>query len=292
MSLSVIVTSYNSTELLERCLQSLALQPEAAEIVVVDCSPVNPAATLATLFPSVRFIHLSDKATVPEMRWRAFRETSGSLVAAVEARSVPAANWCGALVQAHLQNPGVPAAGGPVCLAPVATLLDTALFLCEYGAFAPPLSEGPASELNSANVCYKRADLLACDDLMEQGRWDAILHARWLAQGRRFQLCGAAIVFFNTMPLGDILRQRFHYGWSYAADRVAAAPRPAALSGAATTPLLPLLLLVRMWSWAGPKGLRGQLIRALGWVLLFQSAWSAGECAGYLLGSPSERHVY
>lgn len=292
MSLSVIVTSYNSPHLLEQCLRSLARQPEAAEIVVVDCSPVNPADTLGPRFPSVRFIHLPAKATVPEMRWRALRETSGDLVAAMEARSVPAANWCRLLVEAHLQNPDVPAAGGPVCLASGASLRDTALHLCEYGAFAPPLPQGPSRELTGANLCYKRADLLACRDLIDQDHWDVMLHARWLAQGRRLWLCGAAIVFSNTMPLGDTFRQRFHYGWSYAAGRMAGAPRLAAFARAASTPLLPLLLIARMWTWAGPKGLRGALLRALGWILLFQSAWSAGECAGYLLGPPAERHVY
>ena len=290
MQISVIVTSYQSAQSLERCLASLCGQ--AAEIVVVDCSAVNPALELGARFPAVRFLHFREKRTVPEMRWAALKETTGEVVAAVESRCVPDGDWCAKLAAAHEAHPEAPAVGGPVRLADGAPVRDRAIYLCEYGAFAPPLEEGPAAEISGANLSYKRAALMECRDLLEAGRWEALVHARWLEQGRRLWLSGAGVGFRNGMSLGDTLRQRFHYARSYAADRVAGRPKGEALLRGSTAPLLPAVLLGRLWGYCGRKGLRPMMVKSLAWIALFQAAWSAGECAGYVLGASKERHIY
>ena len=292
MTLSVIITSYQTPQSLERCLYSLTLQKEAEEIVVSDCSPVNPAIDLGPRFPTVRFLHCPVKRTVPELRWAALRETSGDLVAAMEARCIPSATWCAELAAAHKAHPDVPVAGGPVSMVPGGSLRDLAIYLCEYGAFAPPVAEGASPQLSGANLCYKRRALLECEDLLDAGVWEALMHERWLAQGRQMWLCGAAIAFENTMPLADTFRQRFHYGWSFASERMAGRSRAGALLRAATAPLIPVALIGRLIQSARQKGLVPKVARAFGWILVFQTVWAAGECAGYLLGAPRERHNY
>lgn len=288
----MIVTSYESARSLEACLESLTRQAEAVEIVVADCSAVNPGERLGKRFPAVRFLHFKERRTVPEMRWAALDQTSGEILAVVESRCVPDADWCGKLAAAHAEHPLAPAVGGPVRLAEGATLRDRAIYLVEYGAFAPPIEEGETTEISGANLSYKRAALLECRDLLEQGRWEAMVHARWVAAGRLLRLSGAGIAFRNGMKLGDTFRQRFHYGRSYAADRAAGRPRSEAWLRAATAPLLPAVLLIRLWAHCGKKGLRGMMLESLGWMVLFQTAWSAGECAGYLMGASKERHIY
>ncbi len=292
MRLSVIVTSYNTPHSLARCLESLTRQKEASEIVVSDCSPVNPAGELGPRFPAVRFLHFSSKRSVPELRWAALRETSGDIVAAMEARCIPSSTWCAELLATHAAHPGVPVCGGPVSLLPGGGLRDLAIYLCEYGAFAPPVVEGASAQLSGANLCYRRSALLECGDLLDAGVWEALMHERWKAQGRTLWLCGASIAFQNTMPLADTFRQRFHYGWSFASERVAGQPRTSALLRAVTAPLIPVILVGRLFHSARQKEFVGQVVRAIGWILLFQTTWAAGECAGYLLGAPRERHNY
>jgi hypothetical protein len=177
-------------------------------------------------------------------------------------------------------------------MAPSGSLRDLAIYLCEYGAFAPPLAEGSSKQLSGANLCYRRLALLECKDLLDAGVWEALIHERWLAQGRQLRLCGATITFQNTMALGDTLAQRFHYGWSFASERVAGQPRTQALLRAATAPLIPLVLIGRLLQSARQKGFVGKALAALGWIVVFQTIWAAGECAGYLLGAPRERHNY
>lgn len=284
MRLAVIVTSYNSPSTLEQCLASLAAQPEASEIVVADCSPEDPAPRLRVRFPAVRFLHFAGPRSVPELRWKALAETTGVLIAAVEARCVPAADWCRCLAAAHAAHPDAPAVGGPVALASDASALDTGLYFNEYGLFAHPVASGWRADLSGANLSYKRADLEAERDLLDAGAWETWLHERWRSQGRGLWLAADAVVTFrNSMPLGVILRQRFHYGRGYAGAR--GGPR---LIRLLLSPLLPAVLTLRIARSLGTR-LRW---RAFGWLLLFTSAWAAGEAAGYLFGPPERHEIF
>lgn len=291
VSLSVIVTSCNALRTLRECLESLSGQPLAREIVVADCSPESPADTLAATFPSVRFLHFERPRTVPQLRWAALSETRGGIVAAVEGRCVPASDWCAELVRAHEAFPEVPAIGGPVGIALPASTFDLGLYFSEYGLFCPPVRSGETASLSGANLSYKRAALEESRDLLDAGAWETLLHERWRKQGRSLRLCPATVVFRNTLSPRDAIRQRFHYGRGYAADRVAEASAPARLLFAAGLPILPPLLTWRSARRAGASNRLAPYLRSLPWLLLLNTAWSAGEAAGYVTGkSPEPRN--
>ncbi len=292
MPVSVIVTSYNSIHSLELCLDALSRQPEAQEIVVADCSEVNPASFLKPRFPAIEFLYFTGLRSVPELRWAALRATSGNVVAAVEARCVPADDWCAQLDAAHRAHPDAPAIGGPVTPAECSSPRDLGLYFCEYGLYAPPAEQGPSPDLSGANLSYKRNALLESQDLLDAGKWETLLHARWREQGRWPRLCPATVVFYNSMPLATALRQRFWYGWGYAAERVARRSRWIAFSFALAAPLLPFVLTRRLWLSAKKKRSLRAFRRAFGWILLFQFAWAGGEFCGYLFGPPRRSRIY
>jgi hypothetical protein len=282
---------------LELCLESLAGQIAAREIVVADCSPADPSGALAGRFPNVRFLHFAQPMTVPELRWAAFRETECEVVAAVEARCVPAADWCAQLAAAHRQFPSTPAIGGPVGCGEPASAMARALYFCEYGLYAPPVVEGPSPDLSGANLSYKREALSESRDLLDAGKWETLLHARWREQGRMPRLSQATVVFHNSMTPAVALRQRYWYGRGYAADRVENRPRLVALALAFLTPALPIVLTWRLWKAAGRGHARPQP-RAWPWILLLQSAWALGECGGYFFdgflraGGPRRARIF
>ena len=292
MVLSVIVTSYNSPKTLELCLESLAAQPEAGEMVVADCSRVNPGPELSRKFPNVKFLHFPERHSVPVLRWAAFCETHGDVVAAVEARCVPHGDWCALLAAAHLAHPDVPAIGGPVAPAEASSRRDLGMFFCEYGLYAPPVTEGNSVDLSGANLSYKRTALLALKDMLDAGSWETLIHDRWRRAGLSLRLSSATVVFHNSMPLGIALQQRFWYGWGYSADRMATRSRAASFLFAAASPMLPFLLTRRLWRAAKQKHLTSPFRGALGWTFLFQSAWAAGECCGYLFGRLRRERVF
>jgi len=290
--LSVIVTSYESPRILERCLQALASQKEIAEIVVADCSRLDPAEELRECFPAVRFLHFDQPRTVPQLRWAALPETSGEIVGAIEARTIPARDWAAHILAAHHGEPEACAVGGPVRSPGAAFAFDLGLYFCEYGAFAPPLVEGPARALSGANLSYKRRALDENRDLLDAGVWETVLHERWLAQGKMLRTTNAAIDFVNTMSRPTALRQRFNYGRGYAAERIEFAPAWRRVYWAAISPLLPGLLVWRTLRGAAAKGLGPQAARSLGWILLLTCAWSAGEVVGYALGTPGRAKIF
>jgi len=290
--LSVIVTSYNSPQVLRECLERLTVQPEAGEIIVTDCSDRDPSPELSPLFPSVRFVHFFERRTVPQLRWAGARIASGDSIAVIEARSAPDERWCAEFQRALERHPEAPVAGGPVAFGSASSAFDWGLYFCEYGAFAPPVEEGLTRELSSANLCYRRTDLEAASDLLDRGAWDTVLHDRWQRQERPFVSCPAAIWFRNTMDRRTAIRQRFWYARGYAADRVAARGPGVRLLFAGFTALLPAVLTWRIGRAAARKSLLSEYRRAFGWVLLLSAAWSCGECAGYLFGPASEARIY
>jgi len=292
MSLSVIVTSYGSPQSLRQCLESLAIQPEAGEIIVADCSPEDPAETVGSLFPQVLFLNFREKRTVPQMRWEAYRHATGATIAAVEARCRPARDWCATLLRAHEKWPDAPAAGGPVAFHAPASARDLGLYFCEYGLYAPPVQEGPVRELSGANLSYKREALEQCRDLLDAGAWETLLHDRWRKQGRTLIMCPATVIFENGMDLNTILEQRFVYGRGYAAARLPGAAPLRRIVYAGFCSVLPFLLAVRLWNAAREKALSTSYWRAFGWILLFSCAWSLGEMAGYLLGKAKGNPIF
>jgi hypothetical protein len=292
VGLSVIVTSFESPATLHRCLQSLNRQKEVREIVVSDCSRIDPAAELSPLFPRVRFLHFREKHSVPRLRWMALREVTGEIVAAVEARCVPSGTWCQELLAALAAAPDSPVAGGPVAIPPDATKFDWGLYFCEYGQFAPPLRAGPSPAISGANLCYRRAALDDSADLTSQGEWETMIHQRWLQAGRQLTQCGASVTFFNSMSPSVAMRQRWYYGRGYAADRLRNAQWPIRLAYAGAACTLPLLLTWRAGKSAPAKKLLPAFFRSLGWILLMNSCWSAGEIAGYLAGQDPEVRIF
>ena len=287
----MIVVSYESGRL-ALCLDSLARQLEADEIVVADCSASDPAATLRSRFPAVRFLHFTEKRSVPQLRWAAFGETSGSLIAALEARTIPASDWCARLVRAHDENPEVPVVGGPVALSLPASARDLGLYFSEYGRFAPPVRPGPADDVSGANLSYKREALEGARDLLDAGSWETRLHLRWRAQGRRAFLSDATVVFENAMTPADAIRQRFAYGRDYAAVRFPRTARLRRAGYAVSCPVLPLLLTARIGLGLRGKGLQPRFWRALPWILFYSGLWAAGEMIGYLFGESGKVEIY
>ena len=292
VELSVIVTSYESPDTLRKCLESLTSQPEAGEIWVADCSAVNPQGILGPLFPGVRFVHFDGIRSVPALRWAAYFETRGDLVAAVEARCIPSARWCAEIIDAHRRFPETPAIGGPVDVASRATAADLGLYFCEYGLFLPPGDDAEVPAISGANLSYKRAALEESADLLQAGEWETLLHARWLRSGRTLRFGRATVIFENTMTAETAVRQRFHYGRGYAADRVRGRALPIRLLFGLGTAALPALLVSRLAAAAARSGRGPDFLRALPWTFVLCAAWSLGELAGYLSGPPRRARIF
>ena len=177
-------------------------------------------------------------------------------------------------------------------VAPGAGGMEFALFLCEYGAFAAGAVAGPVTFLTGASISFRRIELERLQGLLAQGHWETVLFERWAAQGKRLLLAEGTVEFRNSMTLREILRQRFTYGRRYAAVRRRGRGLLARAAYAAFCLVLPGLLCARTARVALQRRFFARFLRALPFVLLFHSVWSAGEMAGYLFGAPERNEIY
>ncbi len=288
---SVLVVSYNAPATLERCLESLEAQlgPDT-EIIVADCSTLDPRLQFRRQFTSVKFLRFERRLTIPELRREAMRSAGGEIFLLTEARVVPSKDWAALLVKAHTTHPKAPAVGGPLDSNPRSSF-DAAVFFCEYGLHMAPAPDGEASQLSGANLSYKRWAIERCQDLVEAGAWEPFIHQRLSEQGGSLVRVGKAVAFYhNSLSAAQFARQRFHYGRWYAAARAARATR---LLRAASCPVVPLVLTLRLSRLAATRGRLRRFLWALPWILPFQTIWAAGEFCGYLLGKgESDRQVF
>ncbi len=292
--ISAIVVSYNSPTL-EKCLESLAAQlSEPDEVIVADCSDEDPRARFHREIPGVRFLRFPERRSIPQLRREAMTVSRGDILLLTEGRLIPSHDWAATLLQAHQTHPQAPAVGGPIDSKP-SSAFDAAVFFCEYGRHMPPAGDGECQELSGANLSYKRWALDLCRDLIEAGAWEPFLHRRMEQHGHRLRRAGRALVcYHNSLSVAQFFRQRFHYGRWFAAARVEAAGSLKRLVYAAFCPLLPWLLTWRLARLiAQRRNHRLDFLRALPWILFFQSVWSAGEFCGYLAGKgTSDREVF
>ena len=83
MDLSIVITSFNTRELLRDCLKSIAKSEGAVEwevFVVDNCSADGSPAMVKTEFPQVKLFENSENEGFAKANNRALRETSGSYV--------------------------------------------------------------------------------------------------------------------------------------------------------------------------------------------------------------------
>lgn len=293
--LSVVIASCNSAATLETCLESLDAQLNGnSEVIVADCSDEDVRSRVGRRFPAVRFLYFDRPLTIPELRREALRCTHGEVVAMTEGRMVPAPDWTKALMDSHLRQAEAPVVGGAIDFEGTSAF-DTAVFFCEYGLHMPPVDDLPTGLLSGGNLSYKRWALDLCSDLIEAGAWEPVVNERLRRHGHQLYRAGRAIVQYrNSLNGKDFLRQRFHYGRWYAAVRGESDGRLRRIIYAGFCPLLPFLLTVRLGQVAFGRGRhRGAFLRALPWILFYQSAWAVGEFCGYLFGKgSSDRQVF
>lgn len=287
MTLSVVVTSYEALRSLSQCLESLTAQPEASQILVVDCSAEDPAPLLRERFPRVEFLHFDEVKTMPELRWIALERLTGDVIGAIEARSIPAPDWCEKMLAAHAAHPDADAVGGPVAHAEGVCASQAAMYFAEYSGYAPDL-RGLPDALTEANFTFKRSAALRHREFLQSGEWEHFLRDRL-----EVRLSDAVVEFrHDGLSRRKMCGQRFHYGRNYAAARAEREGRSKALFYAAASPVLPAVLTCRGWRSTRGKPAGSEFPRALPWLLLLNSLWAAGEAIGYLAGATAKKYIY
>jgi hypothetical protein len=298
MVLSVVVTVVDGGEALREVLRSLAAQetPPPMQVVVPWDRTVESMATLAAEFPDVEFVALGDVRTThppasaagqhelfDRRRAAGLAAARGEVVAMLEDRAVPRADWARTIVRLHEQPFAV--IGGAIDPA-VTTATGLALYFCDFGRYGRPFAGGPATWVSDVNVSYKRATLEAIRDLWAERYQEPVVHWAIAQRGGTLFLSPEIVVAHQRRPapLRTLLAERFAWGRLFGSIRARYLSVPQRLAYAAAGPVLPFLLLLRHGRTQRSKGRLGTYVRAIPATALMLAAWTAGEVTGYLSG--------
>ena len=154
----------------------------------------------------------------------------------------------------------------------------------------PPFAATFLDDLPGNNCSYKRAALAGLQDEMTDGFWETFIHRKMRRRGDKL-LCVPEIFVHYVGPSSGLafLKVRFTHGRKLAARRARELSRTQRSLRAMAFPLVPLLMLqriaARVWE---KRRYRARFLSCVPLLMIFLIAWSAGECAGYILG-PSRR---
>lgn len=287
--LSIVIAAHNAAHVIEPCLQALASQRQngEVEIIVSDSSTDGTAESVARRFPWVRLLHFDEPLTVPHLRGRGIAIALGDVIAILDPFSVAAADWVERTLSTHARRASIVIGGSvDLYLAESRSMRLWITYLNEYGLFTPPIVEGPASIVPGSNVSYKRAALFDGNRPRYPVFWKTFANWDVGRAGSPLWLEPRVSVALNKpLPFGDYLRTRYHHGRCFAAMRVRDARWTTRIWRAATSPLVPFVLLWRLARGFWPKGrLRLRFVLTIPAHLVLFSIWAWGEACGYLLG--------
>ncbi len=302
-ALSVVITVVSDTseaadtQHLERCLDAFRHQvdPPPMEILVTCNGRVPGVEQLRQHYPGVNFIaveKLRTQRTGPsrehhdELRGIGIRAARAPLVALIEDVGVPDPGWAAQLVKEHAQ---AYAAVGGAMENGIDRPLNWAVYFEDFGRYQNPVPRGPSAFVSDANVCYKRTALERVRDAWPESYNEARVHGALAAHGEVLALSPDVVVRQHrlNLRLRPVLTERYVWGRSFAATRVAGASAARRRALAAMTPLLPLVLFLRQAKKVMESGRnRGAFLRSTPLTMLLNTAWSWGEFVGYATGRP------
>jgi hypothetical protein len=295
--LSVIVTVVEGGAALERTLAALASQTDAPplEVLVPFDATVRAVGALAARFPSARFLDLGVLPTeqpahtmsgehelFDRRRAAGLREATGDLIAIIEDRGTPRADWARTAVTLHATLPhGV--IGGAINPLP-SGLLEFAVHVCDFTRYTAPFTSGVREWVSDVNVVYSRDVMEATRPLWSERYQEPVVHWALQQQGEQLYLSDALVVLHQRAPrsVSQLLDERFHWGRLFGAIRGRSLPLPRRLMLGVAAPVLPFVLLQRHARAQAAKGKLGRVLLAVPALLLLLVAWSAGEATGVL----------
>lgn len=272
--LTVIVVEVAGGEANRACTE--AVRSQASKLLLVSRDGVITDCEGKT-------VGRSEQRNIPFKRKSAVELASTPLVALIEDLVIPGANWVSA-IRGAMGNPNVVGCGGPVAIASGLPASSMALALSEYGKFA---NRGPSREIRAlpgCNFAFRRSALL---DAMHAGEGlvDQISFERLRNRcGELLWVPEMAVTFCHANAEGARLATRFHHARIYASSTSKGLLGRTTAAGKAL--VLPPVLVIRSLRNSAPA--EHLSIATIGWLMLQNTAWAAGELAGAVLGASAK----
>ena len=276
-TVTVVIGSNAPPERLAACLEALEPQRDGVEVLVHE-GEASPA-ELRTEFAWARF-ETAPGRLVPE-HWRdGIDAATGEIVALTIAQMIPAPDWI-ATMRRHLGTHEVVA--GAIEPGSNLRIADWAEYFCRYARDMLPFSGRESRDLPGDNAAYKRARLEGVRELYRDGFWEPEVHRRLADDGVvLWQAPELVVAQGRSAGFSAFVGQRVRHGRSHGRQRGARAGRTHNLARVLASPLVPLVMTLRVVRLVLEKRRhRGRLLFALPFVFAFNVAWALAEGLGH-----------
>jgi len=298
MRLSVVVTIVDAGDTLDRCLSALTHQhaPPDLEVIVPWDDSVAGMESVAARFPACRFLKMGTVATRQNAdsadgqhelfdlrRSEGLAAATGDVVAVLEDRGIPRRDWAHAMARLHATMDHA-VIGGAIENGRNG-VLNWAVYFCDFGRYQQPFDPGPREWVSDVNVGYKRRALDQTRTLWRDRYHEPTIHRALRRAGETLYLSSDPVVdqLRDSLRLTPLLKERFAWGRLFAQVRVREEPLAGRLGLAMLSPLLPVLLFMRLVRLQATKRVSiGQFVRAAPAACVLLAAWSLGELLGYV----------
>lgn len=303
--LSVVVTILgNESVFTSRCLAALLAQKDAPpmEIVVALYPALDDGPSLRRSWPTIEFIDIPD-APPPDdpalehinydrRRAVGLAAARGEVIVMTDDYAIPRERWCASMWEQH-RNTQYAAIGGGIEFKG-SSLLNRAVYYCDFGRYQPPFPAGAAVWLSASNVCYTRPTLEHCRDVWRDLYDETLVHMSIRQSGATLFLTPDVVVDYDRglLSLRRVLRQKRASGRVFAGRRAQQTGAPKRLLYALLSPALAPLMLVRMFLMLRRQGKMQLFLPSAPLVFLCLLYWSAGELTGYLTAQPFPSRVH
>ncbi len=274
---SVVVACNGAPGALERFLAAVAPQLAGAELVV--CTPTEQPEALRSRCPDAVWL-VRDGARVPVL-WRdGIARARGDLVALTISPMIPRDGWLEALRAALADADAI---GGAIEPARGLRAADRAECWCRYARDMLPFEAATSLELAGDNAGYRRDRLVAVEESWRDGFWEPEVHAALAARGDRLRHEPSVVVEMGrSAGAVAFLRQRLAHGREFGRARGGRSGAATNMARIGLSLMVPVILAARTFREASRRGRRRALLPVLPLVLLFDTAWAAGEALGHV----------
>jgi glycosyltransferase involved in cell wall biosynthesis len=276
VKLSIVIPVRRATQTLNACVDSMRASAAGldAEIVVAYAEGDTTAAIAAAL-TGVRLLPTKGQRSIPQLRRDGVRAARGEFILITEDHCTVAPDWARTLLAAAYEHPAS-AWGGPVRNGRT-SWLGWAHYFTRYTAFLPPGVAGYTPHLPGNNALYRRDDLLSFATEWAEGFWEAEFNTVLRRERGPFWYAPAAIVTQRQMRgLFEYVSLRYRHGRCYGAR-----------CGKPHSAVFFFVAALLFWRGLRAAVLHGEAERFLAvapLLMVYYSAWAAGEMVGFLAG--------
>lgn len=287
--LTVVIVSTRGGALLEETFAAVTDQADGDHVEIVVAARRAAADRFTRISPpgNVRVIRMEDRASIPELCAAGVESARGTIVAVTSDHFVPGPTWIAAILQAHAERPLTGVIGGAIESSATDSLVDRAVYYCEYAQFGVPVPAGPCHGGPGPNVSYARSSLAEIATLLKRPTWDVFWHEQMIRRGVVVERDPRIVVRHRySRTLSGFLRERYLFSRSLAGERLRDAPRATRIVRGLASVMLPPLLLTRLLRRLGTASEgRGRALMTLPLLALFTIPWALGEMVGSLRGA-------